>query len=203
MAICLHVAQDELLDLVDDDDNVIGTIRRSKSGNESHIRVINIFVVQKNGKIIIPLRSADRRIFPNCYDFSVGGYVESGDSYKKTAYKELHEELGLENVELKELMYIKPSDNIVPIFMKTYFLEYDGDIKDLKYDTKGIQGLYAFSKDEIKQMLKSNPQKFKGYFQKVFEQLLSRNLLQSENLTTRAKSCLLLTYENRTNETRI
>lgn len=82
-----------MLDVVDDNDNVIGKEERNtalKKGMKN-FRVINIFVFNFEGKIIVPLRSSNRRIFPNCYDFSVGGFVTSGESYEKTAYKELEE----------------------------------------------------------------------------------------------------------------
>jgi len=94
---------DEILDLVDDNDIVIGQIKRSESNGASNIRVINIFINLPDGRFIIPLRSSNRRIFPSCYDFSVGGYVESGDSYEKTAYKELEEELRISDIQLEEI----------------------------------------------------------------------------------------------------
>lgn len=159
---------DELLDLVDDNDNVIKQIKRSESKGVRNVRVINIFITTKDNKLIVPLRSHDRRIFPNCYDFSVGGYVEAGDSYEYTAHKELQEELGIDG-ELKEIWYYKPGPDPRPIsFMKLYTMQYDGDVDTLDYDKQGIQKLYTYTKDEILKMLDETPEKFKGDFKESF-----------------------------------
>ena len=159
---------DELLDLVDDNDQVIDQIRRSQSTGVQNIRVINIFVTTPDGKIIVPLRSANRRIFPNCFDFSVGGFVEAGDTYEETAYKELAEELGLTNTPIKEIGYFKPCDNVTFAFSKLYTCQYDGQLDDLRFDKHGIQQLYAFTRTQLRHMLETTPEKFKGDYEQVF-----------------------------------
>jgi len=75
---------DEFLDLVDEDDNVIGQKKRSEVYAEhfSNFRVVNAFVINSKGEILIPRRTADKRIFPLCLDMSMGGHVESGESYE-------------------------------------------------------------------------------------------------------------------------
>ena len=75
---------DEFLDLVDENDNVIGQKRWSEVYAEhfSNFRVVNAFVINSKGEIWIPRRSAHKRIFPLCLDMSMGGHVESGESYE-------------------------------------------------------------------------------------------------------------------------
>jgi len=74
---------DEYLDLVDLQDSVIGRKLRSEVYAEhlSNFRVVNAFVLNSKGELWIPRRTADKRIFPLCLDMSVGGHVESGESY--------------------------------------------------------------------------------------------------------------------------
>lgn len=78
----------EYLDLVDEDDNVIGVEDRNiiYAKELRNFRVINIIIMNSDNKIIVPKRSGNRRIFPNCYDFSVGGHVSSGETYEEAAY---------------------------------------------------------------------------------------------------------------------
>ncbi|MDZ4286214.1 MAG: NUDIX hydrolase, partial [Candidatus Sungbacteria bacterium] len=69
-----HHILDEFLDIVDENDNVIGTKKRSEVYAEhlSNFRVVNAFVRNSKGELWIPRRSADKRIFPLCLDMSMG-----------------------------------------------------------------------------------------------------------------------------------
>lgn len=156
-----------MLDLVDDNDNVIGQEERNSAFKNlrKNIRVINIFIFNLEGKIIVPLRSANRRGFPNCYDFSVGGFVTSGDSYDETAYRELEEELGINNVVLEELGYFHPDELGTACFSKLYKLKYDGK---LDYDKDGISEIFFYTPDEIIKKIKEDPKKFKADYIELF-----------------------------------
>ena len=102
----------EYLDLVNEKDEVIGKEDRDiiYKKNYRNFRVINIMIFTSDNKIIVPKRSSNRRVFPNCYDCSVGGHVSSGETYEEAAYRELKEELGIENVELQEIGYFNPNE---------------------------------------------------------------------------------------------
>ncbi|MDO8558014.1 MAG: NUDIX hydrolase [bacterium] len=115
---------DEFLDLVDDNDNVVGKKKRSEVYSEhlSSFRVINAFLVNSNGKIWIPRRTATKRVFPLCLDMSLGGHVESGESYEDAFGRELMEELNLDvkKIDFHELGKCTPQKHGVSAFMKVY-----------------------------------------------------------------------------------
>lgn len=117
-------AVDEILDLVDEHDRVIGTKLRNEIYHErlNNYRVINAFLVNEAGQLWIPRRSAGKRIFPLCLDMSVGGHVASGETYDEAFRRELHEELGLdlEEVKWKLLGHLTPSEHGVSAFMQIY-----------------------------------------------------------------------------------
>src|SRR3989344_6571789 len=95
---------EEILDIVDDNDNVIGKDSRDsiwKRGLRHNVRVVNIFIFNKDGKILIPKRTMTKKIFPGCYDFSCGEHVFSGETYDEAARRGLFEELNLKDVELR------------------------------------------------------------------------------------------------------
>jgi isopentenyldiphosphate isomerase len=95
-----EVMEDELLDLVNRSDEVIGTINR-KDYNKiitdklGYIRAADLFILNSEGNIYVPTRTADKTIAPNGFDFSVGGHVGSGESYLSTIIREASEELNL------------------------------------------------------------------------------------------------------------
>lgn len=91
---------DELLDLVNETDQIIGTIWRSEydrleAEDLGYIRAVEMFIVNDRGELWIPKRTADKRIAPNGLDFSAAGHVSSGESYIEAMLKEAHEELDI------------------------------------------------------------------------------------------------------------
>ena len=125
----VYVEQEEVLDLVNADDVVIGTITRGEAWrtNAKWIRVINAFVVNSQGELWIPKRTATKETFPLCLDMSVGGHVESGESYEAAFVREAQEELNLDvsTVGYRELGYLHPAEHGLSAFMKVFELRLD------------------------------------------------------------------------------
>ena len=93
--------EDELLDLVDANDQVIGTIMRSEyprliSENLGYIRASDMFILNSQGELWVPKRTPNKEIAPNGLDYSCGGHVGSGETYLESAVREIVEELNLE-----------------------------------------------------------------------------------------------------------
>lgn len=166
----------EYLDLVDENDNVIGKEDRNiiYKKDLNNFRVINIMIINSENKIIVPKRSGNRRLFPNCYDCSVGGHVSSGETYEEAAYRELEEELGISNVKLEEIGYFKSSELNTSSFLKMYKLIYDGD---LNYDKDGIQEIFYMDKEEIRKLIEEDASQFKGDYPKFFKWLYTKGII--------------------------
>lgn len=120
---------DEWLDLVDEEDNVIGKKLRSAVYAEglSNFRVVNAFIVNAQGELWIPRRGPHKKIFPNALDMSMGGHVESGESYDESFRRETAEELNIDidRVTWKFLDKLTPHGDGVSAFMKVYAIEQD------------------------------------------------------------------------------
>lgn len=93
---------EEILDLVDENDQVIGTITREEaniltadSEKQGYIRASDMFLINDKGEFWVPKRTPHKRLFPNGLDFSVGGHVESGEDYLTTVLRETEEEINL------------------------------------------------------------------------------------------------------------
>ena len=120
---------DEYLDLVDENDNVIGKKLRSEVYAEglSNFRVVNAFLVNSEGKLWLPRRGAHKRIFPSCLDMSMGGHVESGETYDFSFKRELSEELNIDadKTPWKLLGHLTPQKDGVAAFMNVYEIQTD------------------------------------------------------------------------------
>lgn len=123
---------DELLDLVNINDEIIGTIWRSeydKLADEDlgYIRAVDMFIQNSKGELWIPKRTAHKKIAPNGLDYSAGGHVSSGETYEEAAIKEIGEELNLEVTEddLELLGTMGPERNGLRYFRRIYRLRSD------------------------------------------------------------------------------
>jgi isopentenyldiphosphate isomerase len=121
---------DELLDLVDEDDQIIGTINRNEYGHMlkeklGFIRAADLFIVNSSGQIYTPVRTASKTIAPNGYDYSAGGHVASGDDYTATIIREAKEEIDLDLSEEDLELVIKTVSKKILYIRSVYLLRSD------------------------------------------------------------------------------
>ncbi len=159
--------EDELLDVVDLNDKVIGTIMRSKMMSlpkDRCVRVVNIFIMNKEGKILVPLRSHDRKLYPNTFDFSCGEHVQSGESYDDAAIRGLQEELGI-TISTPPIMIgkLSPKDGI-NVMAQNYLAYADGPFD---FDKKGIQSLQWMFPHELQAISENEPKRCKGHIRET------------------------------------
>lgn len=86
---------DELFDVVDERDRVIGqAARREVHARGLRHRAVHVFVVNRAGEVFLHQRSLTKDTFPGLWNSSCAGHVGAGDDYDETVLRELEEELG-------------------------------------------------------------------------------------------------------------
>ncbi|CAM5587650.1 NUDIX domain-containing protein [Streptomyces abikoensis] len=87
---------DEVLDIVDEQDRVVGRAPRGEAYARG-LRHRCVFVLARDGegKIFVHRRTPGKLVFPSCHDMFVGGVVGAGESYDEAALREAEEELGV------------------------------------------------------------------------------------------------------------
>ncbi|MEU8547345.1 NUDIX hydrolase [Streptomyces roseoverticillatus] len=87
---------DEVLDIVDEQDRVIGQAPRGEAYARG-LRHRCVFVLARDGdgRIFVHRRTPGKLVFPSRYDMFVGGVVGAGESYDEAALREAEEELGV------------------------------------------------------------------------------------------------------------
>ena len=109
---------------MDANDNVIGTILRSKTNEPLHgfLRAAEAFLQNTDGMLWIPRRQMHKRIAPGGLDYSMAEHVKSGESYLDACIRGFSEELNL-SIKGSDLQFIHkfpPRDN--PIYFRTLYL---------------------------------------------------------------------------------
>ncbi len=98
--------QDEIFDVVNDWDQVIGQRPRAEVHRLGlKHRAVHIFVCNGRGEVFLQKRSQSKDRFPGAWDSSASGHLEAGESYDACALRELREELGLEATVVPEKLF--------------------------------------------------------------------------------------------------
>ena len=102
---------DELVDVIDDSDHVIGQARRHdvRCKNLRH-RGAYVLVFNTSGQLFVHRRTMTKDVFPGHWDVAVGGVLNAGEDYDEGAMRELREELGVDAVPLRRLFPLRCDD---------------------------------------------------------------------------------------------
>ena len=126
--------QNEIFDLVDTDDKVIGRTTRSQVHQNPNLihRSIGVAVFNSNKKIFLQRRSVTKDIDALLWTISCSGHVLTGENYEDTACRELEEELGIKDTNLillTKYLYKGTKETEITSLFKA---NYDGEITLLK-----------------------------------------------------------------------
>ncbi|MFF3997593.1 NUDIX domain-containing protein [Streptomyces cyaneofuscatus] len=97
---------DEILDIVDENDEVIGQAPRGEATARGlRHRCVFIEARDADGRLFVHRRTATKLVFPSHYDMFVGGVVGAGESYDEAALREAEEELGVSGLPAPEPLF--------------------------------------------------------------------------------------------------
>ncbi|MBI2656673.1 NUDIX domain-containing protein [Candidatus Woesearchaeota archaeon] len=141
----------EYVDIVDDDDNVIGKATWKEMMDKSLLhRTSNVIVFNSKGKLFVHKRAATVRLYPSMYDIKIGGSVRAGESYEDAAKRELFEEVNISEVKLIKLFKLKSRRKENNVNRTVFKCVYDGKLRLDKSEVS--DGSFA-NLDEIKKLL--------------------------------------------------
>lgn len=119
---------EEILDLVNEQDEVIGRLSRTEvyAQDLHNFRAIHVFVINSEGKIWIPRRVASKKFWPRSLDYSAAGHVESGEAYDTAFHREVSEEINIDTQKIpwRALGKITPSEGAF-CFQMVYEIQSD------------------------------------------------------------------------------
>ncbi|HOX96547.1 MAG TPA: NUDIX domain-containing protein [Candidatus Woesebacteria bacterium] len=162
----------EMQDVVNSMDEVVGSLPRGviwDNDLQGQTRVVNIFVVDQEDNVLLPIRSMEKRYLPGGYDFSCGENLKAGEDYEEGVIRGLREELGIEGEQPKEMGSFAPDHGKgFFCFGKVYLIEVGDKSEVTKFNTDEIERLEWKSKDEILEMIEDEPEKFKRDYEGIF-----------------------------------
>ncbi len=145
---------EEILDLVDENDNVIGTVPRSRANSDPSVihREIAIMIFDNKGRILLQQRSLNKKIDPGVWTTTAAGHVDAGMTPLETAHIELREELGFDT----ELKFLNKHIDRQPNETR-FFYWYTGNFPEngqIKIQTEEVMNTKFISKSELEDFQK-------------------------------------------------
>lgn len=160
----------EIIDIVDQNDKVIGTAPRKGIHNTDQLhRAAHIFLVNSEGKIWLELRAMHCDNYPGHYSSSAAGHISSGEDYITGAQREAEEELGIKGLSLTFQHKFPPSK----ISMNEFISFYTATSDKTPIPCEDTERFDLFLPEDITSMIKDGKTKLSKSFIRIFEWYLN------------------------------
>lgn len=146
---------EEILDLVDENDNVIGEVKISEANSNPQIihREVAIFIFDDRKMVLLQQRSFQMIHQPGLWTIAAAGHVTKGLTPLEAAHKELKEELGFDT----DLKFVEKFRYNIPTesrFMSLFLGKYSG--QEIIPDPGEVAQTKFFNREEVEALIESN-----------------------------------------------
>ncbi|MCH7228186.1 16S rRNA (adenine(1518)-N(6)/adenine(1519)-N(6))-dimethyltransferase RsmA [Haloferula sp. A504] len=153
---------DELLDVVDEQDQVVGQATRAEVHAKKLLhRAVHVFAVNRRGELLLQQRSRLKDVHPGVWDSSVAGHLDAGEDYPAAAEREMAEEMGIRDAEPEEIGRIPPCAATGWEHVCLYLVRWDGRPE---FPCSEIESVLWLPPDEIDAWIEVSPQDFASGF---------------------------------------
>lgn len=164
----------EILILVDDNDNQVGTDTRENchAGKGKRHRAYTAFIFHDR-RMLLQQRSAKKLLWPGAWDVSFTSHVFPGETYQQAASRRAREELGAKVGPLKDVhsfVYFAPQgENAENEFCRVLVGDFDGNITPNKDEMVAIRWAPV---REVVTDVRAHPDTYTPWFRLSFEGFL-------------------------------
>ena len=125
-------------------------------------RAVYAFVIDDNGNVLLQKRSANKKLWPNLWDVTAGGHVDSGEFGRQALIREFKEELGIDITD-DDIKYLVSStsinekgDIINKHYNECYMVTKNIDISKIKLQEEEVSEVRYFTKEELLKRIENN-----------------------------------------------
>ena len=161
---------EEIFDVVDANDQIIDQQPRSEVHRLGlKHRAIHLLVFNGRGDLFLQKRSIKKDCFPDTWDSSASGHVDSEESYDSCALREPREELGLDLETVPERLFkLDACEETGQEFCWVYRLEHEGPFQ---LDPEEISEGSWFTPNKIDDWIVTSPEDFAPAFLLIWRRL--------------------------------
>ena len=148
-------------------------------------RAVFAFIVNSNGEILLQKRSANKKLWPNRWDVTVGGHVDAGEFGRQALIRECKEELGID-VKDEDIRFLVASTSVYNKngyinnhYDECYLIFKDVDLSTLTLQEQEVSDVKYFSKEELIDRINNN---YDGLTEKTVSWNICKRILESSYL---------------------
>jgi isopentenyldiphosphate isomerase len=173
----IKIMKEEQIEELDLNGNVIAIHPKSELKKRMFIHRCSLIIPRTfNNKFLLSKRSKKQQPFPDTWICCVGGKVLAGESYLDGAIREGIEEIN-SSLELEEVCFFFYDQEDYKAFFKVYTTKEEIDPNCLKPNPEEIQYIKAFSIEEIKEKIETDPNSFAPTFREAIKCFVKASLI--------------------------
>ena len=125
-------------------------------------RAVYAFIIDQKGNVLLQKRSANKKMWPNMWDVTAGGHVDSNEFGRQALIREVKEELGIDikDDDIKYLIgstSINKKENIIDKhYNECYLITKEIDISEIDLQKEEVSEVKYFTKREILERINNN-----------------------------------------------
>lgn len=159
------------IQIVNDQDAIICLKERSELDYKADIyRVSALWLTNTKGQTLLAKRAAVKANDPGKWGPAVAGTIDEGETYDSNIYKEAEEEIGLAGEQ-----FTKGPKTLIrhprTYFCQWYFVTLDRNVDSFVLQEDEVDELAWIDTEQLKQELKSNPDKYVPAMQQIVDEL--------------------------------
>ena len=154
--------EDELFDVVNEDDEVVGQERRDVVHERGLLhRAVHAFVFNKRGDLFLQKRSRLKDVHPGLWDSSAAGHLDAGEDYGVCVERELEEEAGQKGGEIHLVAKLPPSEATGWEFVHLFETRQTGPVR---FPCAEVEAGLWISPEELSRWIERRPRDFASGF---------------------------------------
>lgn len=150
----------QLCQIVDDDDNIIGYKPRNEIDfTKDYYRIGCLWLKNSKGEVLLAQRLLSKDKDPGKWGPSAAGTLGKGETYESNIYKEAHEELGLTGIDftpVAKLKLEKPRKS----FLQLYAGACDWPADKFTPQPEEVEQVAWVAVDDLRKDVEASPEKY-------------------------------------------
>jgi isopentenyldiphosphate isomerase len=161
---------DEIFDIVNERDEVIGRKRRPDVHRDGdRHRAVHVLIFNSRGEVFLQKRSMSKDTFPGAWDSSSSGHLDCGEDYDACAFREVKEELGFQLQSCPTRLFkLEACAGTGQEFVWIYRCEAEGPFELCPSE---IERGGWFSPEQVTKWIEEKPQDFADAFRLIWKKV--------------------------------
>lgn len=163
---------EEIFDVVNERDEVIGRERRSEVHRlDLRHRAVHVLLFNRRGELFLQQRSLAKDNWPGVWDSSSSGHLDAGEDYDPCTLREVREELGVELRSVPQRLFkLEASPETGWEFCWIYRAEHEGPFA---LQASEVRGGGWFTLEAVDEWIARRPEDFASAFLAIWLRLRS------------------------------